>query len=617
MPSQFFCSLNCPTAKILVDIEMSIWYDHQRSTPEISADVVLTTRGEDMRRISFVVAVLAILMIVSVVKTETQSESTANQGLPLKILFPKDKTYVTQETIKIIGTVSDVSIQQVNVLVTGGEPVGGGSVPIVKNAFEAAVRLQPGLSEISILSAGNEEAASKITIFRKTDQNASEVPANFKQYFLHTPIDQKVDCQSCHKLDSTPVDYRRMNVMESTCQTDECHGEIGDDKYVHGPVGSGTCIACHNPHGSVEEYSVSRSGLLLCLVCHEDKENELKQEYVHGIITSSGCIDCHDPHESANKFQLLGDTTSELCFTCHDDTKMKLQFVHGPVGDGDCNLCHNAHASPNDMLLAEAGDELCFLCHDVIKEETTRQNIHSPVEDACANCHDAHGSPNDKLLNKAASTLCFDCHSEIQDVIQAATVHHKPVADGDCMGCHTAHGSDYTKLLQAPAQQICFSCHTELGKAVAESQYRHGPVDENDCYACHRTHGSANPKILNKYFPPQFYNSYSTENYAICFECHEQDIALDKVTTTLTDFRNGSRNLHNLHINKEQKGRSCKACHEVHASNQSRHIRTEVPYGKMWSYPISFSKTETGGTCIVGCHKPKNYDRVNAVAYDE
>jgi predicted CXXCH cytochrome family protein len=195
-------------------------------------------------------------------------------------------------------------------------------------------------------------------------------------------------------------------------------------------------------------------------------------------------------------------------------------------------------------------------------------------------------------------------------------VHHKPVEDGDCSKCHTPHGSDYTALLQTAAQQICFSCHQKLGKAVAESKYRHGPVEENDCYACHTTHGSANPKILNQFFPAEFYNPYSTDKYALCFECHEQNIAHDQVTTTLTDFRNGDQNLHHLHINKPQRGRSCKACHEVHASSQARHIRLEVPYGKMWNYPINFTETETGGTCVVGCHKPKDYDRVNPVAYE-
>ena len=54
---------------------------------------------------------------------------------------------------------------------------------------------------------------------------------------------------------------------------------------------------------------------------------------------------------------------------------------------------------------------------------------------------------------------------------------------------------------------------------------------------------------------------YKTENYAICWDCHNKDMALTEVTSTLTGFRNGSRNLHFFHIN-QKKGRSCKACHE-------------------------------------------------------
>jgi len=312
----------------------------------------------------------------------------------------------------------------------------------------------------------------------------------------------------------------------------------------------------------------------------------------------------------------LADSTSELCYKCHDGATSKMQYVHGPVAAGDCNVCHNAHASPNEFMLPEPGDALCFLCHDVVQDEMNRPNAHPPVKEACANCHDAHGSPNKKLLNKVENTLCFDCHEELQQQVEAASVQHKPVEAGNCMDCHMPHGSDHNKLLQAATKQICFSCHKDIGKLASESQYRHGPVQEDDCYACHVPHGSASPKILTKLFPAEFYNPYKPEIYALCFECHNKDIALDELTTTLTDFRNGDQNLHYLHVHKTRKGRSCKACHEVHASNQARHIRTEVPYGKMWSYPIKYTESENGGTCVVGCHKPKDYSRTEPVTYE-
>ena len=123
-------------------------------------------------------------------------------------------------------------------------------------------------------------------------------------------------------------------------------------------------------------------------------------------------------------------------------------------------------------------------------------------------------------------------------------------------------------------------------------------------------HGSEYPLILKAYFPEEFYKSYATENYALCFECHNKNFALDKNTTNLTSFRDGDRNLHYLHVNKDVKGRSCKACHQVHASSQEKHIRTSVPFGKIkWELPIKFTKFEDGGKCVVGCHAPKEYHR--------
>jgi hypothetical protein len=39
-------------------------------------------------------------------------------------------------------------------------------------------------------------------------------------------------------------------------------------------------------------------------------------------------------------------------------------------------------------------------------------------------------------------------------------------------------------------------------------------------------------------------------------------------------------------------------------------IADSVPFGK-WSLPLKFVKTETGGSCAPGCHKPQSYDRKN------
>ena len=90
---------------------------------------------------------------------------------------------------------------------------------------------------------------------------------------------------------------------------------------------------------------------------------------------------------------------------------------------------------------------------------------------------------------------------------------------------------------------------------------------------------------------------------------------LSEKTTGLTNFRNGQANLHFMHVNKTEKGRSCRACHNVHASPNDLHIRDSVPYGS-WNMPINYKKSADGGSCSPGCHKPYTYDRKNAVPYD-
>ena len=90
----------------------------------------------------------------------------------------------------------------------------------------------------------------------------------------------------------------------------------------------------------------------------------------------------------------------------------------------------------------------------------------------------------------------------------------------------------------------------------------------------------------------------------------------DLKTTTLTDFRTGDLNLHYVHVNRKKKGRSCRACHETHAASKEKQIRDSVPFGPGgWELPIGFEKTNSGGSCAPGCHRPYAYDRIELVPY--
>ncbi len=84
----------------------------------------------------------------------------------------------------------------------------------------------------------------------------------------------------------------------------------------------------------------------------------------------------------------------------------------------------------------------------------------------------------------------------------------------------------------------------------------------------------------------------------------------DPKTETLTMFRDGDTNLHYLHVNKKKNGRTCRACHEVHAAEQVHIIRNGVPYGSRgWVLPINFEPLPNGGKCQKNCHPAREYDR--------
>ncbi|MCC6907704.1 MAG: cytochrome c3 family protein [Phycisphaerales bacterium] len=405
----------------------------------------------------------------------------------------------------------------------------------------------------------------------------------------------------------------------ATCITPECHAVFGAADRLHGPLAAGDCFSCHAADTGGHVYPLVRAGNDTCNFCHQTGNTQLHK---HEALDSPGCTGCHDPH-AGRKFLLVRETIDQVCSTCHVLEEGK--HAHGPFAAGECSACHQPHESNNAHLLrGGSGSEHCFACHaDTKYVISNAPYVHEPARQECTTCHAAHTSDFDFHLKQPTEKLCLDCHSGLEEAIAGATTPHAAVFTADsCANCHDPHAAGRPKLLRDRQTTLCLACHDRPVKAedgrtipnmtasVTGRRFLHGPVESGDCAACHNVHGSTHTRLLKQEFPSGFYSSFDLQNYALCFSCHSKDLVLAEKTTALTDFRDGDRNLHYLHVNRDEKGRSCKTCHAIHGSDLEQHLATEVPFeSSNWMMPLGFERTEDGGKCAPGCHVAMTYHR--------
>lgn len=297
---------------------------------------------------------------------------------------------------------------------------------------------------------------------------------------------------------------------------------------------------------------------------------------------------------------------------------------HAPFESGDCALCHAGTDPRKPGPVTASGPQACLGCHEEFAGVLARPHVHAPAKQNCTACHNPHNARQRKLLVDDPARLCTGCHADIGKHAAGAKVPHKALTTGkQCAGCHEPHGSAVAKLLVQQSFDLCVDCHatdTLVGangrklqntKAWLEANRNwHGPVASKDCSACHQPHGGDHFRLLATDYPAEFYAPYDPRTYALCFSCHQESAYSTARTTTLTSFRNGDQNLHYVHLQQSGRGRTCRACHEVHASKQEHHLREGVPYGSGgWTLKLNFRKAANGGSCEKTCHGEKGYTR--------
>lgn len=264
-------------------------------------------------------------------------------------------------------------------------------------------------------------------------------------------------------------------------------------------------------------------------------------------------------------------------------------------------------------------------CHPDI---SSKRNLHGPVATRqCTPCHKLgkNYDPNRHNTESFDMTtdrkkLCLECHDDIKKKMTLKSTH-KDMADMGCIICHDPHQSERKfHLKEINIARICLKCHKKLGNSIINSTYVHRPIKDGRCEGCHNPHPSGCPSFLKNCHneEPDIWGGPPNSSYiSSCWGCHQRETILDN-RTLLTGFRNGDLNLHYLHVveKRPRAGHPCKRCHQKHASNTPSLIRDDVSMDRgVWTYPVEYSQTIDGGSCVIECHRELGYGRENPFSY--
>ena len=103
------------------------------------------------------------------------------------------------------------------------------------------------------------------------------------------------------------------------------------------------CTDCHDPHANRDRVRDRDVRVRSCEKCHAEKSGPFLHD--HGIKRTEGCIACHAPHGSVNDRMLSFKRIKPLCLQCHAETTHDLSAARYD----NCLSCHSEiHGSDID-----------------------------------------------------------------------------------------------------------------------------------------------------------------------------------------------------------------------------------------------------------------------------
>ena len=164
------------------------------------------------------------------------------------------------------------------------------------------------------------------------------------------------------------------------------------------------CASCHTMHTAKDAVRTAAGQVEVCTSCHQAQRVDLFKPSHHPLREGKmACTSCHSPHGSTAPAQLVKNTVTETCTSCHAEYRGPFLWEHQPVAE-DCANCHDPHGSAQPALLKLRPPFLCQTCHEGAGHPSianTPQGLAGASPSAyllaggCINCHSqVHGSNN-------------------------------------------------------------------------------------------------------------------------------------------------------------------------------------------------------------------------------
>ena len=189
----------------------------------------------------------------------------------------------------------------------------------------------------------------------------------------------------------SPVSPEKQNSVCLSCHTDSSRSAWHSSEHAFEDL---SCSNCHKVHQKDDPMMTPKLQVETCTSCHSKTKSDLHKRTSHPILNGDmQCSSCHDPHQTVNEYSLNFSSINETCYDCHAEKRGPFLWEHEPVTE-DCTLCHNPHGSINSGMLDKRLPQLCQDCHKV-----PHANVEIPENDlrvrggSCMNCHNqVHGS---------------------------------------------------------------------------------------------------------------------------------------------------------------------------------------------------------------------------------